>query len=517
MVSFFSGDDFLNDDHVIPGRESPYVSDYYVERYSQWRKNRDVVAGENVVKRAGDTYLIPFSSQQTGDTERDREVKREYLRRAVFVPYAQKFVYGVSGALTRHNPLVTIEGFRKIRNLTEVEFLGTLLPDGMNLVDCILMSLQEMMKTGEVGFWVNDGKVYLYSAENILNQKEDYVLLKETIEPSRKISDVARRQKKNKGTSFVDGRDGYVIRYRELTLRNGNFVVRTYDENFKRTYSTYPKIRGKKLNYIPFYSVKSRTDLPMVSDMVGLNLNHYNLSALIAQAQRFSSFPIYAVPIPRGTQAKTPKYHISPFRVWEYSADTKGPSVLEFYGQSLQTLQASLKDIEHNIAASGARIVGIGSGRDVDADVTVFHALQKMEQSVLMHVCRVLEETLEKAFEEAITQKFPAQRPNVTIRIQKSELIMSPIGDRMLRALGSLVKDSQMPPGNLYDVLQIQGFIPSDMSFEDFNDYVSEKTEEKQQVDIDLVKAQIKKLERDSSGIPKQKSENPAETTENLR
>ncbi len=491
-------------EHKVSATEAPYVSDYYLDRYHQWKRNRDVVAGESVVKRAGDMYLIPFSSQQSGDTERDKEIKLEYLRRAIFAPFSQKLVYGVSGALTRHKPMISIDGFiRPNRKISDLELLDQFFPFDMSLTDAILIALQEIMKTGTIGFWVNDGIIHLYSAENILNHQSDYVLLKEVIEPSRKISDVQRRQKQRL-KAFSETRDEYVVRYRELTFRGDAFIVRTYNDKFKRTHSTFPKIRGKKLNYIPFYCVKARTDMPMISDIVALNLNHYNLSALIAQAQRFSSFPIYAVPIPRGTQAKTPKYFISPFRVWEYPADTKGPSVLEFYGQSLQTLQSSLKDIEFNIAAAGARIVGIGVGRDNVEEPTIFHLLQKMEQSVLLHVCRVLEDTLSTALEEAIRQAYPVKRPSITLRIQKSELIMSPIGDRMLRALSSLVKEAQMPPENLYEILLAQGFIPDDMSFTDFTSYVIERVEEQRKVDLDHVRAQTLKLKREAEMKKKQ-------------
>ena len=159
----------------------------YTYHSRDWKKIRDVMAGERVVKDAGLTYL-PALGSDMGTTY------AAFKERAVFVNMTARTALGMIGTIFRRK--VKVAGVDLIH--TENVTIG-----GLSLNAFAKRLALELVVVGRAGILVDmsaDGRAYMteYVAENILDwnttlingrRELSYVLLREIVDNPRSVLD----------------------------------------------------------------------------------------------------------------------------------------------------------------------------------------------------------------------------------------------------------------------------------------------------------------------------------------
>jgi Domain of unknown function (DUF4055) len=253
----------------------------YDELAPIWGKMRDAVAGEDVVKARGETYLPRLTGQ-------DQEAYRGYLLRAMFFGATGRTLQGLLGAVMRKDPVVVLPA------ATE-PLLANVTRSGEDFATFTRLVVNEQLTTGRCGVLVDVGQrgglpyLRLYPAESILNWHEvlvdgvpvlDFVALAEFVEPSPLDPEASRVR----------------ARIRVLQLdETGSYVQRLIGEDDGEAV-ILPTRLGRRLDFLPFQFIGAsdnapRPDKPPLLDLANVNLSHYRSSADLEHGRHFTALP----------------------------------------------------------------------------------------------------------------------------------------------------------------------------------------------------------------------------------
>ena len=456
-----------------------YAHPDYTDMLPIWQKIRDVVAGSEVVKAKGKEYLPGFCRD-------DGDGYREYLQRAIFVPYARKLVSGIVGYLFSA-PVVVKHKTRQDPD--------TISPQHRTFETFARQIAQDVVSIGRVGVLVdynnNMDRAYahIFLAENIINWEYDhdgnltYLLLREVSRYTPKVYERHLVTQPN-----VSAQSQTITTYLEYRLdENGNVVVTRYDDAFSNPQNIPLRVKNKVPTRIPFVFFGATDNTPDINeppilDVVNLNIAHYQNAALLQLGRKSTAFPIYYVPIEAG-QAEPDKFVLNPSYVWVVSENSK-PGVLEFYGQGLNHLANSLAQIESQIVQIAGRITGLRSTDTKYEAPDIFRLLYDAETSVLTSYTNTLTSGLKEVVELWLEyNSTPGTPEDWQVRIDmREEFNASTVDARGLRAISALYKEGMLSLENAFKVLQNSGFIPRKMSFEEYKAKIEEEIAKREQI-----------------------------------
>lgn len=492
-----------------------------------WQKIRDAVAGEEEIKRKGETYLRRLKGQNGEDYE-------SYLDRAVFYNMTAQTQNGMVGQVFRRPPTVrnlpqsvgiigiAPDGSQQIITPTTDKFgpeLRRFAKDGSSHHNFAKTACSEQIAMGRFGALVDAsadnpqgfGYVVGYTAENIVDWTIEEVqglfmptriLLREfEREDNAQTRDNAwiGRADKNTDIRRAGGiRDQYFANataalarptrytssytyrtiYRELVLElqpNGiDWVYRQYVYNddprsIARAAFT-PTVRGNTLNFIPFVffgatSNTAETEKPPLLDIVDLNIKHYRTYAELEHGRFYTALPIYYAP--GNDDEKEGAYHLGPNQVWEVPRDTI-PGIIEFKGTGLKTLETALNEKEQQIAAIGGRLMP-GASKSVSESDNQVALREANEQSLLLNIVMSLEEGMSMLTRYWLLFRDVPMSATANLRYEVDTSVFSNSVDaRTLRALQQLYEGGLLPVDALYENFLKNGLLPSSMTLEDF-------------------------------------------------
>jgi len=267
-----------------------------------WLRARDVIAGEDAVKSAGEKYL-PRLEAQTDDEY------GAYRARASFFNATARTADGYLGLLFRRPPFIKVAGgsnglgkaMRAFCN--DADMLGTSLGNYARNV------AREVIGVGRAGTlidWEGGGgtghqsstghgekRVYasLYTAENILNWRVERVEGRNVLTLLVLHESVRSRGEEGKGANEYETKFGEQIRV--LRLEGGCQVEiwrpkekreRQDKAEWERVETRTPLRLGKPLPLIPFVFHGASHAMPEIDklplgDVIAVNLDHYRLHA----------------------------------------------------------------------------------------------------------------------------------------------------------------------------------------------------------------------------------------------
>lgn len=248
----------------------------YINHIDTVTTTRDACAGEKAVKSRRTTYLPAFIPQD--DARYD-----QYIKRAVYYNVTGRTLEGLVGAIFRKPPEYELP--------PELEYLLESADNhGLSIEQVAKILCSELMQGGRCGILVDYPEVdseltkaqvdamglratmSLYPSEAIINWREDtgqLIVLKESYE-----SEIDEFTITNK------------IRYRALSLMDGVYTVRLFDEGGKLMEEPrHPRgFDGRTLDFIPFvfagaYANIPDMQLPPLLDIALVNIAHYRNSA----------------------------------------------------------------------------------------------------------------------------------------------------------------------------------------------------------------------------------------------
>lgn len=378
-----------------------------------WLRARDVLAGEDAVKNAGEKYLPRLESQT------DDEYKA-YRARAAFFNASARTMEGFVGLVCRRPPFIKVPepsssiGKALGEFVNDADMLGTTLASyGQTVVT-------ELIAVGRAGTLVDwesgvENRVYVsrYVAEDILNWRTEridgrnlltLVVLRETAEIPK--SDGKRGRSVDFEVDLVDqirvlklvcgkgsGLGGKSRRAYECQVEIWQLLPQAHQAGQKRTGKTEwrlvetrtPLRRGKPLPLIPFIFHGPRSSLPEVcklplADIVFVNLDHYRLDADYKHGMHFTALPTAWV----SGFDKSATLRIGSSTAWVTETTGATAGFLEYTGQGLTTFERALDRDERLMAVLGARL--LEGQRRVGETAQAIELRQSGENSILSNL-----------------------------------------------------------------------------------------------------------------------------------
>ena len=369
----------------------------YDSNLNAWLRARDVFAGEDAVKAAGERYLPKLDSQTP-----DEYVA--YKARASFFNATARTVDGFVGLIFRREPTVKlperVSGVAgALRVFAEdVDLLGTsLYTFSKNIVGEVLT----VGRAGTLVDWEGEGEqrgyVVRYAAEQILNWRVSrvngrnlvtLVVLQEVLADGGKddfeIKEVEqlrvlRLATVPSATSKGKSEQRYIV---EIWRKQQPKDKRKKPE-WQKVETRIPLRLGKPLTMIPFVFHGPRHSLPEVdklplADIIAVNLDHYRLNADYKHGLHFTALPTAWV----SGFDKSANLRIGSSTAWVTETPGATAGFLEFTGQGLTTFERAMDRDERLMAILGSRM--LEEQKRVGETAEAIELRQSGENSVLM-------------------------------------------------------------------------------------------------------------------------------------
>lgn len=254
----------------------------YEAAKATWKIGRDVVSGEEAIKKAGTEYLPDFIPS-------DQTRYDQYRKRASFLNVTSRTQKGLVGAIFRKAPQIELPA--TIEYLRE-DYDGS----GQSLEQMGKIACGEVLAVGRFGVLVDYPQ-----AEPGLSQEEVRNLKLRAIFSTYATENIINWETKAIGGSLelqlvvlLENEkvfsDKYTFteekRYRELSIEEGYYVQRVFNENGEQVGPdiTPKKQDGSRWSVIPFQFFgaednRPSPDRPPLLDIANINLAHYRNSA----------------------------------------------------------------------------------------------------------------------------------------------------------------------------------------------------------------------------------------------
>jgi hypothetical protein len=367
-----------------------------------WLRARDVVAGEDAVKAAGERFLPRLDSQSDDEYS-------AYRDRALFFNGSARTAEGFIGLIFRRKSAVKLpdasSGVGKALASFEddADMLGTPLESYAKNV------VEEVIVVGRAGTLVDwesevERRAYavLYHAEDIINWRTERVNGRVVL-----TMVVLREKCRNVGDAFEckETEQLRVLRLVPAGEQNSGWLyqVEIWQQREGKTKRAKPEwvqvetrtpLRlGKPLPLIPFvfhgprHSLACVDKLPL-ADIIAVNLDHYRLNADYKHGLHFTALPTAWV----SGFDKTSTLRIGSSTAWV--AETPGATAgfLEFTGQGLTTFERAMDRDERLMAILGTRM--LENQKRVGEAAEAIELRQSGENSVLSAVSLAISDSL---------------------------------------------------------------------------------------------------------------------------
>lgn len=364
----------------------------YKKHIELWRKCRDACDGQEAVKVGGKKYLPQLGGQTPDEYD-------AYLKRALYYGAAGRTVQGLCGALFR-KPMsqegINESDWAKMQS----DVTGT---------DCGIEQFakkvaNEVLEVGRTGILADmpetGGDPYLsyYVAEDVINWRYEYINGKPVLVL------VCLHETDIKPDPNDNFQDEEIERIRVLEIVEGYYLVSLYDRKkdtkgqskYELSAQFMPRIRGARMQEIPFVFVGAEDTGPKIQkppllDLINVNLSHYMTSADLEHGAHFTGLPTaWVAGFPEDATLK-----IGSETAWITSDPSAKAGFLEFTGQGLSALESRLKAKEQQMAALGSRMLEAPrSGVEAAESIRL---RQSGENSALVGIAESLSDALTSA------------------------------------------------------------------------------------------------------------------------
>jgi len=345
-----------------------------------WLRARDVFAGEDTVKSAGERYLPKLDSQTT-------EEYQAYRARAAFFNATARTADGFVGLLFRREPT-----YKQPDNTSGISSALKSFAEDADMLGTTLMAYAknvttEVIAVGRVGTLIDweaevEKRAYavLYRAEDIINWRMErvngrstltLVVLRESftgsgegdefeweaVEQLRVLKLVESRRSKDEGQGMPRAHERS-YEYQVEIWRQKRDGKRRRKVEWEKIETRTPLRLGKPLPLIPFVFHGPRHSLPAVdklplADIIAVNLDHYRLDADYKHGLHFTALPTAWVSgFDKGAELR-----IGSSTAWVAESQGATAGFLEFTGQGLTTFERAMDRDERLMAVLGTRML----------------------------------------------------------------------------------------------------------------------------------------------------------------
>lgn len=424
-----------------------------------WEKCEDARKGQTAIHEAGRTYLPSLSGQS--DSEYNA-----YKRRAVFYGAMSRTVDAFAGMIMRVPPSVD----------NPSPYLDDVTGHDCSLTEFAGEVLEEVLVTGFGGILVEHSPLSqavtlaqaqalgarpylaLFDADSVINWRMD----------GKRITQLVLEEEEYIATSEFEGEEKCF--YRVLDLDEvGNYRQRKFVEKDKIFTQVgddiYPLMNGSTLKEIPFYFLGNADELPLLIDLVDLNVSHYMTTADLENGCHFTGIPqpwLAGVQLPDGVSLS-----VGGLSAWVFPDPQAKAQYLEFSGQGLGALEKRLELKEKQMSALGAKMLS----DSVTAETATGASLRSTgEFSVLAQLSGRVGKVLSRA---CSFMHLWAGLPEVVIKIN-TDYLPSKMTPQELQSLVQAWQAGGISPQTLFNNLKQGEIIAQEVTFEDEQAQISE-------------------------------------------
>jgi hypothetical protein len=316
----------------------------YDARLAEWSRARDVLAGEDAVKAAGEKYLPRLDSQTD-------EEYGAYKARASFLGATSRTLEEYLDLVFRKTPVTCLDecadGLRA--------FVANCDLWGMDFVRYARRVVGEVLSVGRAGslvLWGGAGRAWvsLWRAEDVIDW---------AVERVGERSTLVRVVLKEGERLLVFRMEGGAC-LQEVWERGGSGWLLVERATLKRD--------AGPLGFIPFVFHGSRHSRPEpdrlpLGDIIVTNLDHYRLDADYKHGLHFAALPTAWV---TGFDKASP-LRIGSSTAWVSEIPGAAAGFLEFTGAGLAYIEHAMERVERRLALLGARMLEAGAADGSEA------------------------------------------------------------------------------------------------------------------------------------------------------
>jgi hypothetical protein len=355
-----------------------------------WSRARDVLAGEDAVKAAGERYLRRIDEHDLVEYDR-------YRARASFYNATARTASGYIGMIFRRAPFIKLPPTPAMEDFSnDVDLLGTTL---YGYAKQIVTEIVHVGRAGTLIDWEQTaGRTYasMYRAEDIVNWRVDRVLgrslptlivLAEQVNAIGKDEFAPQLMEQRRVLKLVPDGNQYrcdIEIWREIP-RPGLKPEWVLAERHT------PLRTGEPLRQIPFVFHGPRHSRPAVErppldDVIAVNLDHYRLDADYKHGIHFTALPTaWVAGFEPAKQLK-----IGSAIAWTSQDPSARAGYLEFQGHGLQSFERALERDERLMALLGSRLL---EGQKRVAETAEALAIRQAgEESILANIATTVSE-----------------------------------------------------------------------------------------------------------------------------
>jgi hypothetical protein len=376
----------------------------YEANLPSWLRARDVIAGEDAVKRGGEKYVTRLDSQSDSEFA-------AYVKRASFFNATARTADGYLGLIFRRSPFLKLPapgsgvGKALADFARDIDMLGTSLEGyAKNVVNEVIC----LGRAGTLIDWEGDIErrafATLYPAESIINWRVErvngrnvptLVVLAETVESASPQSGgedefTSTLVEQIRVLRLVPGEADQATKRRpyfcqvDLWRRRPKTAQQGKAEWLLVETKT-PLRRGQPLPPLPFVFHGPRHSLPSVDkiplgDIIAVNLDHYRLNADYKHGIHFTALPTAWV---SGFE-DSEDLRIGSSTAWSTATPGATAGFLEFKGQGLGTFENALDRDERLMAVLGSRL--LAEQKRVGETADALEIRQSGENSILGNI-----------------------------------------------------------------------------------------------------------------------------------
>lgn len=355
---------------LISGMDIGSMHAEYTAHLAEWSRARDVLAGEDAVKAAGEKYLPRLDSQSD-------EEYGAYKARASFLGATSRTLEEYLDLVFRRAPATKLEACTKGLQA----FVADCDLWGMDFVRYARRIVGEVLSVGRAGslvLWDAAGKrpwVSSLRAEDVL----DWEL---------------RRDGERSNLVRIVLRDGE--RLRQLRVHGGACIQEFWAKDggqWSLAESADLKRGDVPVGFVPFVfhgpkHSRPEPDRPPLGDIITANLDHYRLDADYKHGLHFAALPTAWV---TGFDKASPLL-IGSSAAWVSDIPGASAGFLEFTGAGLAYIERAMERVEKRMALLGARMLeDPGSAGDEGRQQAQLCGLGSVVASLNQSLTRVLE------------------------------------------------------------------------------------------------------------------------------
>ncbi|MFW5955688.1 MAG: DUF4055 domain-containing protein, partial [Rhodothermales bacterium] len=295
----------------------------------------------------------------------------------------------------------------------------------------------------------------LFTAENIWDWDTEIISGREVLSYLKLYETDSRRDRERRRVAIErvrelyleDGRHHHVVHERET---GGKWVILE-----DRTPAAFP-------DQIPFWFLDPvagtpDVDIPVLLDLVDLNLSHYRTMADLEHGRHFT-----ALPTPWATGVEIDEIRLGPESGLNSSSPNAQFGILEFTGSGLSSLETAAKSKEDQMALLGARMLMAERRQAEAAETAQIH--RAGEDSILASIARSVSESAGEAYRAYRRAAGASEEASVELN---TDFVATQMSAQMLQALLSAWQQGGIAFEDLVQQLKSGEIVRADRSADD--------------------------------------------------